>query len=406
MQGSSIVRYRQRRFQHMCRLVTVCASPSTEQAIAPSHRLRTVPSMITNTSSTYPTPDLHHCFLKPQEVIARYRWGRTRGYLELKKPTFPRQIGGNYRIDTLLAWEDCCLAGDQPGTNAPVTAASDVDPGPEQAPDPRYFTGQAQPCRYARRSPQAPPISPRQGRLMARPRKDGKPCARPIRIGAERTSVAGKRWRAESYGPTVTAPHGRVVYIKAGTKLWTSKVPEAGRTLDQVFDEVERYLNQGVAMGRPRPGLVRGRTAHLSAIHRPTGRFSALRQPTPWGGSGVTPSASSSAGSYPDDDLGPTPAWSNFGLVSMAPGGDAVPADFPIRSWPRSAVTSVFVEGSACLACRDSVVLSGSLCCSVAVGAQCPIVPSRAPAATGQGRLGSSARRGSGRLGLRSIPTR
>lgn len=86
---------------------------------------------------------------------------------------------------------------------------------------------------------------------MARPRKDGRPCARPIRIGTERTSAAGKKRRARSYGPTVTAPHGRVVYITSATERWTSKVPEAGRTLDQVFDEVERYLNQGVAMVTP-----------------------------------------------------------------------------------------------------------------------------------------------------------
>ena len=50
-----------------------------------------------------------HTFLKPQEVIARYRWGRTRGYLELKKAGFPRPIGGNYRLDTLIVWEDWCL---------------------------------------------------------------------------------------------------------------------------------------------------------------------------------------------------------------------------------------------------------------------------------------------------------
>ena len=62
--------------------------------------------------------DPRHTFLKSQEVIARFRWGRTRGYLELKKPGFPRPIGGNYRLDTLIAWEDRCLAGDVPEKDA------------------------------------------------------------------------------------------------------------------------------------------------------------------------------------------------------------------------------------------------------------------------------------------------
>ncbi|NMM34106.1 MAG: hypothetical protein HHJ13_08920 [Phycicoccus sp.] len=62
--------------------------------------------------------DPRHTFLKSQEVIARFRWGRTRGYLELKKPGFPRPIGGNYRLDTLIAWEDRCLAGDVPPKDA------------------------------------------------------------------------------------------------------------------------------------------------------------------------------------------------------------------------------------------------------------------------------------------------
>jgi len=69
-------------------------------------------------TTTNPVGDPRHTFLKPQEVIARFRWGRTRGYLELKKPGFPRPIGGNYRLDTLIAWEDRCLAGDVPPKDA------------------------------------------------------------------------------------------------------------------------------------------------------------------------------------------------------------------------------------------------------------------------------------------------
>ena len=69
-------------------------------------------------TTTNPVGDPRHTFLKSQEVIARFRWGRTRGYLELKKPGFPRPIGGNYRLDTLIAWEDRCLAGDVPQKDA------------------------------------------------------------------------------------------------------------------------------------------------------------------------------------------------------------------------------------------------------------------------------------------------
>jgi len=64
---------------------------------------------------------------------------------------------------------------------------------------------------------------------------------------------------------------------------------------------------------RPRPGpcLVRRGTAHLSAIHRPAGRFSPLTATTPSAVSGATPSANSSAGSYPRGNLAPTPESSN-----------------------------------------------------------------------------------------------
>jgi hypothetical protein len=84
---------------------------------------------------------------------------------------------------------------------------------------------------------------------MPRPRKDGKPAARAIRIGVERTSGAGKKWRVRSYAPTDGAPYGRVVYVSPTTGKPTSKVPEDGQTLDTVFDQVERALTQKVAMG-------------------------------------------------------------------------------------------------------------------------------------------------------------
>jgi hypothetical protein len=79
--------------------------------------------------------DPFHTFLKPQEVIARYRWGRTRGYLELKKAGFPRPIGGNYRLDSLIVWEDGCLTANEPEPDAAVIAVPLVEPVPVQAPD-------------------------------------------------------------------------------------------------------------------------------------------------------------------------------------------------------------------------------------------------------------------------------
>jgi hypothetical protein len=74
-------------------------------------------------------------FLKPQEVIARYRWGRTRGYLKLKKVSFPRPIGGNYRLDTLIGWGDWCLTAKEPEREATVIAIPLVEPVPVQAPN-------------------------------------------------------------------------------------------------------------------------------------------------------------------------------------------------------------------------------------------------------------------------------
>jgi hypothetical protein len=51
------------------------------------------------THNHYPT-DPAHTFLSAKEVIARYGWGRTKGYEVLAQPTFPRAIAGRYRLDT------------------------------------------------------------------------------------------------------------------------------------------------------------------------------------------------------------------------------------------------------------------------------------------------------------------
>ena len=52
-------------------------------------------------------PDPLHSFLTAQEVIARYGWGRTKGYQTLRSRGFPRAVGRDrYRLDSLLVWED------------------------------------------------------------------------------------------------------------------------------------------------------------------------------------------------------------------------------------------------------------------------------------------------------------
>ena len=64
--------------------------------------------------------DPRHAFLTPAEVMARYRWGRTKGYemMRSRRNGFPRAVGGCYRLDR--GWEDHEL-----GLLADVTAESD-----------------------------------------------------------------------------------------------------------------------------------------------------------------------------------------------------------------------------------------------------------------------------------------
>lgn len=65
-------------------------------------------------------------FLTSKEVIARYRWGRTRGYEMLKRPGFPKRVAGAYRLDTLHAWEDGQLTG-----SLAVEGAEEPQPAPQ-----------------------------------------------------------------------------------------------------------------------------------------------------------------------------------------------------------------------------------------------------------------------------------
>lgn len=67
------------------------------------------------------TDDPRHVFLTASEVIARYRWGRTKGYEQLRDQGFPRPVAGRYRLDLLMAWEDGLLAeAAPPPTSTPV----------------------------------------------------------------------------------------------------------------------------------------------------------------------------------------------------------------------------------------------------------------------------------------------
>jgi len=107
-------------------MAVVCATAASPNG--PSHE--------TNNANNPSGGDPHHTFLKPQEVIARYRWGRTHGYLQLKNASFPRSIGGNYRLDTLIVWEEWFLTSKSPERDATVIAIPVVEPVTEQVAGP------------------------------------------------------------------------------------------------------------------------------------------------------------------------------------------------------------------------------------------------------------------------------
>lgn len=77
--------------------------------------------------------DPRHTFLTAREVIARYRWGRTKGYEQLRNGDFPRPVAGRYRLDLLMAWED-----------KQITEAADAVPRrPDGPPAKRHFERKA-----------------------------------------------------------------------------------------------------------------------------------------------------------------------------------------------------------------------------------------------------------------------
>lgn len=58
--------------------------------------------------------DPRHVFLSAREVMARYGWGKTKGYQNLKDPkVVPPAVMTNpnrWRLDQLLAWEERRMA--------------------------------------------------------------------------------------------------------------------------------------------------------------------------------------------------------------------------------------------------------------------------------------------------------
>lgn len=79
--------------------------------------------------------DPRHVFLDAREVMARYGWGKTKGYQNLKdRELVPPPVMRNpnrWRLDQLLTWEDHRIALTQEATSKPTepNRGSDLDTG-------------------------------------------------------------------------------------------------------------------------------------------------------------------------------------------------------------------------------------------------------------------------------------
>ena len=60
-------------------------------------------------------PDDSYQYLSSREVIEHFNWKKSHGYKRLRLPGFPASLGGNYRLDTIRAWEGRVLRGELPG---------------------------------------------------------------------------------------------------------------------------------------------------------------------------------------------------------------------------------------------------------------------------------------------------
>jgi hypothetical protein len=81
---------------------------------------------------------------------------------------------------------------------------------------------------------------PPQGRQARRTGRSHRPAA------ADRVGQALAR---PGHAATAGAPYGRVVFLHPDTGKPTSGVPEEGQTLDAKFDQIEKWLDQNVAIG-------------------------------------------------------------------------------------------------------------------------------------------------------------
>jgi hypothetical protein len=115
--------------------------------------------------TSHPGGDPRHTFLKPQEVIARYRLGRTRGYLELKKATSPDHRG---QLPTRYSHRLGRLVPDRQRTRAGRNRHRDpscrTGPGTGSKPRRRPTSGQRHSCEV----PPAPSVWSSQVQIMAR----------------------------------------------------------------------------------------------------------------------------------------------------------------------------------------------------------------------------------------------
>lgn len=76
--------------------------------------------------------DPRHVFLSAREVMARYRWAKTKGYQNLKNrdlvPAPVMSQPDRWRLDQLLAWEDRRIAqAMKPASSAQGSASKSVD---------------------------------------------------------------------------------------------------------------------------------------------------------------------------------------------------------------------------------------------------------------------------------------
>ncbi len=94
----------------------------------------TTPSTI-STASTVSTVNLddRDTFLSSAEVMARYKFKRTKGYEKLVAPGFPPAIAGRWRLDLLRAWEDAEIAAAMAAPEPAVVEAAEAE-GPGDLP--------------------------------------------------------------------------------------------------------------------------------------------------------------------------------------------------------------------------------------------------------------------------------